>query len=109
MCGISLVLRTLADHQAFTLTAFCRPCDRSVLLNQQALADRWGWDVQLQDIRRRLRCQACGRRPERLLASFAVIPAVHRPSSESRMTRGAGSSMIRSFFSCLALVSKYSS
>ncbi len=62
-----LVLRTLADHQAFTLRAFCQACDRSVALDTQGLADRWGWNVLLQDIRRRLKCQECGRRPERLL------------------------------------------
>ena len=52
-----VVLRTLADHRAFTLRAFCQACDRSVELNHQALADRCGWDVLLQHIRRRLRCQ----------------------------------------------------
>jgi len=39
-------------------------------LDRQALADRYGWDVLLQDIRRRLTCQQCGRRPERLLVGF---------------------------------------
>ena len=42
-----MVVRTLADHQVFTLRAFCQPCDRSVVLDHQALADRWGWDVLL--------------------------------------------------------------
>ena len=27
----------VGHHHAFTLTAFCRPCDRSVLLEQQAV------------------------------------------------------------------------
>ena len=40
-----LVLRTLADDQPFALTAFCRGCDRSVLLEHQALAERYRWDV----------------------------------------------------------------
>ncbi len=62
-----IVLRTLADYQAFTLSAFCQACDRSVALDHQALADRWGWEVLIGDIRRRLRCEQCGRRPERLL------------------------------------------
>ena len=71
-----VVLRTLADHQAFTLGAFCRECDRSVTLDHQALADRFGRDVLLEDIRRRLRCQQCGRRPERLLVGYhqAAVP-----------------------------------
>ena len=47
-----LVLRTLADYRAFTLRAFCRACDRSVVLDQQALADQLGGDVLLEDIRR---------------------------------------------------------
>ncbi len=62
-----LVLRTLADYHVFTLTAFCRDCDRSVLLDKTALAERYGEDVLLQDIRLRLTCRQCGRRPERLL------------------------------------------
>ncbi len=73
---MTLVLRTLADYHAFTLTAFCRDCDRSVLLDKTALAKRYGEDVLLLDIRRRLRCQECGRRPERLLVGYhqAAVP-----------------------------------
>ena len=63
---MTLVLRTLADYHAFTLTAFCRDCDRSVLLDKTKLADQYGQDVLLEEIRRRLTCQQCGRRPERL-------------------------------------------
>ncbi len=62
-----LVLRTLADHQAFTLRAFCQACNRSVALDHQALADRYRWDVPLGDIRLRLRCHQCGRRADRLM------------------------------------------
>ena len=73
-----LVLRTLADYHVFTLTAFCRDCDRSVLLDKTALAERYGGDVPLQETRRRLRCQQCGRRPERLLVGYsqAAVPDV---------------------------------
>jgi ribosomal protein S27AE len=66
----TLVLRTLADYRAFTLGAFCPACDRSVVLDHQALADRLGDDVLLEDIRRRLTCQQCGRRPQRLLVGY---------------------------------------
>ena len=71
-----VVLRTLADYQAFILRAFCRACDRSVVLDQQALAGQLGGDVLLEDIRRRLTCQRCGRRPQRLLVGFeqAAVP-----------------------------------
>ncbi len=65
-----VVLRTLADYQAFTLSALCQACDRSVLLDHQALVDRWGWEVLIGDIRRQLRCQQCGRRPELLLVGY---------------------------------------
>ncbi len=34
--------------------------DRSVVLDQQAPADRFGWNVLLQHIRRRLRCRLLG-------------------------------------------------
>ena len=64
---MTLVLRTLADHRAFTLRAFCQACDRGVELDRQALADRDGEDVLLLDIRRRLMCEKCGRRNQRLL------------------------------------------
>ncbi len=60
-----LVLRTLADHQAFTLRAFCQACDRSVSLDHQALMARFGPKVLLDTIRRRLRCRQCGRRTQR--------------------------------------------
>ncbi len=71
-----LVLRTLADYHAFTLTAFCRDCDRSVLLDKTALADRYGEDVLLEEIRRRLTCRQCGHRPERLSVGHqqAAVP-----------------------------------
>ena len=76
MTGGPVVLRTLADYQAFTLSALCQACDRSVTLDHQTLADRWGSDVLLEDIRRRLRCRECGRRPERLLVGYhqAAVP-----------------------------------
>ena len=72
----ALVLRTLADYQPFTLTAFCRDCDRSVVLDKEKLAARHGCDVLLEELRRRLTCQQCGRRPERLLVGFdqAAVP-----------------------------------
>ena len=71
-----LVLRTLADCHAFALTAFCRGCDRSVILDKAALAERYGDDVLLEAIRRRLTCQQCGRRPERLSVGHpqAAVP-----------------------------------
>ena len=71
-----LVLRTLADYRAFTLRAFCQTCDRSVELDHKALADRLGRDVLVEDIRRRLKCEQCGRRSQRLLAGFeqAALP-----------------------------------
>ncbi len=74
--GGPVVLRTLADYQAFTLSAFCQACDRSVALDHQAVADRWGWGVLLQDIRRRLRCEKCGRRAQRVLVGYsqAAVP-----------------------------------
>ncbi len=73
---MTLVLRTLADHRAFTLRAFCQACNRSVELNHQALADRCGWHVLLLDIRRRLRCEKCGLRNQRLVVGFhqAAVP-----------------------------------
>ena len=36
-------------------------------MDHEALARRYGWDVLLEDIRRRLTCQQCGRRPQRLM------------------------------------------
>ncbi len=76
MTGGAVVLRTLADYQPFTLRAFCPNCGRSVPLDHEALARRFGWEARLQDIRRRLRCQQCGRRPDRLLVGYhqAAVP-----------------------------------
>jgi len=52
-----VVLRTLADHQAFTLRAFCEAWDRSIALDQSALIARFGPEVLLDTIRRWLRCR----------------------------------------------------
>ena len=73
-----VVLRTLADHRAFTLRAFCPTCGRSVPLDHEALARRFGWDVLLEDIRRRLKCQRCGRPADRLMVGHeqAATPAL---------------------------------
>ena len=73
---MTLVLRTLAEYDAFTLTAFCRDCDRGVLLDKAALAELYGDDVLLEELRRRLTCQQCGRRPERLSVGHqqAAVP-----------------------------------
>ena len=69
----ALVLRTLADYQPFALTAFCRACDRSVVLDKAALTERYGSDVLLEELRRRLTCQQCGRRPEGLSVGFEQV------------------------------------
>ena len=53
-----VVCRTLVDHEAFTLRAFCQAYGRSVTLDHQALAARWGSDVLRQDIRRQLKVPA---------------------------------------------------
>ena len=62
--------------RALTLSAFCQACDRSVTLNKDALADRYGWDALLEDIRRRRRCRQCARRADRLMLSHsqAAVP-----------------------------------
>ena len=74
-----MVLRTLADYQAFTLRAFCQACDRSIALDKRALADRWGWNVLLEELRRRLRCEKCGRRPARLLVGYHQAAVLEQP------------------------------
>jgi len=71
-------LLTLADHQGFSLRAFCQACDRSVELDQPTLIARLGGEVRLDAIRRRLRCRQCGRRTGRLLVGYHQ-PAVPDP------------------------------
>ncbi len=46
------------------------------LINKTALGDRFGWDVLLEDIRRRLKCQKCGRPADRLMLGHeqAAVP-----------------------------------
>ena len=44
-------------------------------LDHQTLADRWGRDVLLEDIRRRLKCQQCGRRADRLMLGHEQVAA----------------------------------
>ena len=76
-----LVLETLAEHRGLTITAFCLACDRSHVLDQDALAVRFGWDMRVQDIRRRVRCNQCGQRSGRLLVG-------HHTPADSRSAGG---------------------
>ena len=62
-----LVLRTLADHRGFTLIACCGVCERHVEPEHAALAERFGWDAALDELRRRVTCRRCGRRTGRVL------------------------------------------
>ena len=59
-----VVLCTFADYHQFRLTAFCQACDRSAQLDHGALAERFGAEVLLDTIRRRVQCRQCGRRTE---------------------------------------------
>ena len=76
-----LVLETLAEHRDLTLTAFCIGRDRSHVLDQDVLAARFGWDMRVQDIRRRVRCSQCGQRSGRLLVG-------HHTPADSRSAGG---------------------
>jgi hypothetical protein len=46
----------------FTLTAVCSECQRYTLLDHDALANRFGWQVLIPDIKQRGRCAQCGNR-----------------------------------------------
>ena len=69
-----LVLRTLADHRRFELTACCAACERYVVLDHAALAARFGWDAPLDALRRRLACRRCGARAGSVLIGHARGP-----------------------------------
>ena len=69
-----LVLRTLADHHSFTLIACCTVCERYVELEHAALAERFGWEAMLDELRRRVTCRRCGRRPGRVLLAHGGRP-----------------------------------
>jgi hypothetical protein len=60
--GGPVILRTLADYQCYTLTAVCSDCQRYTLLDHAVLAARFGWGALIPDIKRRVRCDACGKR-----------------------------------------------
>ena len=62
-----VVLRTLADHRGFTLTACCETCERYAELNDAVLAERFGWNAMLDELCRRVTCRRCGRRTGRVL------------------------------------------
>ena len=66
-----VVLRTLADHRGFELTACCAACERYVVLDHAALAARFGWNVPLDAVRRRMTCRRCGVRTGCVLLSHA--------------------------------------
>ena len=60
--GGPVILRTLADYQCYTLTAVCSDCQRYTPLDHATLAERFGWDMLIPEIKRRVRCAQCGRR-----------------------------------------------
>ncbi len=79
------------------LVAGSIPASRSIFIDRQALADRWGPDIVLEEIRRRLTCQECGRRPERLSVGFeqaAVRPeslgSVNKELTNIKLERSGG-------------------
>ena len=49
---------------------------QTLLAGLDQLAERCGWDVPLDHIRRRLRCRQCGRRADRLMLGHeqAAVP-----------------------------------
>ena len=53
----------LADYRDFELTAFCRACDRSVVLDKEALADQYGRDVLRLQVTGRWGCTPSGQTP----------------------------------------------
>ena len=59
----------IRTYQNIILAVPVRPAISQMRMPVHQLADRYGRDAQLEDIRRRLTCQQCGRRPERLLSS----------------------------------------
>ena len=67
--AVGLVLRTLADHRHWELTACCAACERYVVLDHAALAVRLGWDAPLDELRRRMTCPRCGARAASVLIS----------------------------------------
>ena len=72
-----VVLRTLADYQAFTLHGRCLDCDRMEPLDHSALAKKFGADVPIASIREKLVCRVCGRRAE-------MIVCYNHPSGDGR-------------------------
>ena len=58
-------MKTMADlHDRFQLHAVCTDCDRMEQIRIQALIDRFGDDLTIDSVRRRLRCTGCGQRTE---------------------------------------------
>ena len=87
-----LVLRTLADHQAFTLRAFCQARDRSIALDKQALADRSGWDGRNGWLRRGdLNPRPSGYEPDELPDCSTPRHIVTRPCRCGQTVRGQAS------------------
>ncbi len=54
------ILGDLADR--FQLYAVCTDCDRMQQVRVRALMDRYGSDLTIDSVRRRLRCSGCNRR-----------------------------------------------
>lgn len=55
-----------------------------VELNHRALADRYGWGVPIEELRRQLTCQECGRQADRLMLGHeqAAVPELRFDKDE---------------------------
>lgn len=67
---------TLGECGPYLYTAYCSACRRSRDVDLAALANRFGGDFPVRDVRKRLRCMDC--RSRRIVISF--VPRGHSVS-----------------------------
>lgn len=72
-------MRTFADHgEDFGFFAHCPHCVRDRRYTREEIAERFGLDADVHEVRKRLRCSACGKRDALLYRYYRG--GMHGPS-----------------------------
>jgi len=69
-----VVLRSLADYRSYSLRAFCQGCRHNELLDIEKIGSALGWGFALVELKKRLRCSKCRRRPCDVFISHSGAP-----------------------------------
>jgi cysteine sulfinate desulfinase/cysteine desulfurase-like protein len=67
---------TLRDHAqaAYRLHAYCSACEHDAILSPLRLSQSVGWEIRIDDLRKKLRCSKCGSREAMMSVVQSSLP-----------------------------------